>query len=109
MEYELAKKLRDAGFPQRRGINGNPLICPHGGYGTHEATCVDAVVVPTLSELIEACGEKFRGLILHTNFNRDNSAAPWQAKPNRHKVPKSVRSQRGKTAKEAVAKLWLTI
>jgi len=43
--YELAIQLRDAGFPQTA-----PLLCDYNRRDTYK--------IPTLSELIEACGRK---------------------------------------------------
>ena len=58
MTYELAKELKDAGFPQRPHT---PLSIPR--MGIQEIEHVD---LPTLSELIEACGEERIGPNLNT-------------------------------------------
>lgn len=48
INYELAKQLKNAGFPQKGSFNGKDIPdVPIGAY------------VPTLSELIEACGDEF--------------------------------------------------
>jgi hypothetical protein len=56
MDYELAKSLMDAGFPQigKGSLIGSPnkLVWRSG----------DRVYVPTLEELIEACGRNFDSL-----------------------------------------------
>ncbi len=59
MNYELALKLKEAGFPQheRLGI-GHGDIFLNGEVGL--------VYNPTLPELIEACGDKIKGLQTHT-------------------------------------------
>src|SRR4051812_41726204 len=60
MNYELAKKLKDAGFPQEAG---SPILVCTGfseenGFESKDVT----IKYPTLSELIEACGGKFKSL-----------------------------------------------
>lgn len=47
MNYELAKQLKDAGFPQRQRKGTFPW----------KLTKKEDCYVPTLSELIEACGD----------------------------------------------------
>lgn len=63
MNYELAKELKDAGWPQF----GSPYVYKNGKCGhrlyeetdeypeEHKKDCF--AHIPTLSELIEACGE----------------------------------------------------
>ena len=58
LSYELAKRLKDSGFPQG-GDELTRFIQPDGKSGAWHATSDDAVKVPTLSELIEACGKHF--------------------------------------------------
>jgi hypothetical protein len=54
MDYALTKELKDAGFPQPKP---KELGYDHGYY-LHRDNDI-AVYHPTLSELIEACGEQF--------------------------------------------------
>ena len=79
MNYELAKKLKDAGFPVK--------LCE----------CEATYVHPTPEELMEACGEGFKCLLL------DPKDGSWVASDNviGHKY-----QGRGKTIKEALTKLW---
>ena len=51
MNYELAKQLKDAGFPQKKDGKHIPHKC------MIECDCTPTSI-PTLSELIEACGDK---------------------------------------------------
>lgn len=60
MNYELAKKLKDAGFPIKRCLETGKIVKPDlvflGGDGS-------IWFYPTLSELIKACGDKFEKLV----------------------------------------------
>jgi hypothetical protein len=89
MDYELAKSLMDAGFPQ---IGKGSLIGP-----LHKLVwrCGDRVYVPTLEELIEACGENFGSL--------DKKHYGWLA------YAPYDQSYFAKTSVEAVAHLWLAL
>ena len=66
MDYELCKKLKEAGFPQKG--NGRIEINEssehnHWTDGLNcDTTCWDPYQ-PTLSELIDACGEGFYDLL----------------------------------------------
>lgn len=57
LSYEMCKKLKDAGFPQKE-----PLLYPPY-QGELDTSTLAPVYVPTLSELIEACGKDFAVLI----------------------------------------------
>ncbi len=65
MDYKLAKQLKDAGFPQKpTKLNKYPLYCAemsmpwkYGVNKTPEGTS-EYSKIPTLSELIEACGKE---------------------------------------------------
>jgi hypothetical protein len=89
MNYELAKSLMDAGFPQtgKGNLIGSPnkLVWRSG----------DRVYVPTLEELIEACGENFGSL--------DKQQDGWFAYANYDQ------SCFAGTPAEAVACLWLAL
>ena len=104
MNYELAKQLKDAGFPFRTSlfasINDNtPLDFNGTPYN-----------VPTLSELIEACGK----YVLVGEIDKE-----WIAfySEDGFKSPVGldaidtflVRSEHGTTPEEAVANLYLAL
>lgn len=80
MDYNLAKKLKDAGFPDSQYMD-----------------LEDILDRPTLSELIEACGDKFGQLDHYQNDEK------WKAEA------KEMYMATGKTAEEAVANLWLVL
>ena len=91
MTYELAKELKDAGFPQAKlgTLDENKFR-----YYTEKDG--ERAFVPTLSELIEACGElDFRlhcyphGYVIEQKGEMDMEIQP--------------------TPEEAVAKLWLAL
>ncbi len=105
MDYELALKLKSAGFKQEHGKDG-------GSY--HIEISGDKIMIPTLSELIEACGDRFKGLIYFPN-------SPWKYHTF-NKTPISLDIESGdiemregdwfvfgSTPEEAVAKFWLEI
>lgn len=89
MKYELAQQLKDAGFPQRQG-------CSACLYNTAFNGMDENVYLPSLSELINACGENFGCLQYNQTF--------WQA----NHTTKSIEGI-GDTSEEAVAKLWLEL
>ena len=92
MNYELAKQLKDAGFPQldRREI-----------YVRNDVTGERSwVAFPTLEELIEACGK-------HLSILRPYQDT-WQAN-NSNSEDADFCSGEGSTPTIAVAKLWLAL
>jgi hypothetical protein len=84
MTYELAKQLKDAGFPF--------IKCEHDE---------SSIKIPTLSELIEACGAGFDHLM--------RVDEGFLAFPNDIDVKNDGEDYLGKTPEEAVAKLWLKL
>lgn len=107
MNYETAKKLKDAGFPATNpnGFQYDSFSTPH-----HNSTLGESIYVPTLSELIEACGEDFRWL--KHNHRESEHRFMAQGRPhwkdedgNGMKEPKCF----GATPEEAVALLYLAL
>ena len=108
INYELAKKLKEAGFPQDcsfqyekdtmvygRRFTGHNLF--HKSVDRAEGD--EAVDCPTLSELIEACGEGFETL------------SRFEGKFYCHLPKKEAYAQqfKGNTPEEAVAFLYLAL
>jgi hypothetical protein len=89
MDYDLAASLMDAGFPQ---IGKGSLIGPMNKLVWRSGV---RVYVPTLVELIEACGENFGSLA--------KQHGGWLASAN------FDQSCFAKTPAEAVARLWLAL
>ena len=85
IDYELAKLLKDAGFPQLRKE-------------TWDEERGEFYFVPTLPELIEACGYP-----IYLNANHEDY---WYAKNATHSEAVVVEA---KTKEEAVARLWLKL
>jgi hypothetical protein len=88
MDYKLANELKDAGFSQN-------------GDGDYWGSDIDktAPYVPTLSELIEACGARFDCLRLSPNSGK------WFAVGWRD----GEVIENGSTPEAAVARLWLVL
>ena len=106
MNYELAKELKETGFPQM-GIITNLDIQPPKIEGSGKGRWIlpenqkELVYEPNLSELIEECGLQMNRLT--QNEMNDNSiiwtAINWEG---------SI-SGEGKTPEESVANLWLQL
>jgi hypothetical protein len=93
MNYELAKELRDAGFPQTG--NGSSISPPDALVMRRG----DRIYSPTLSELILACGKPFK---LEGNSEIASEASIWVAESN-------AVSCNAATPDEAVGRLWLAL
>jgi hypothetical protein len=99
MEYELAKQLKDAGFPQqvKEGdwfyIAGGKEPCLITQLAYNYETDVK---IPTLEELIEACGDDISRL--------QRWAKTWGAYSDTTELDGI-----GSTPTEAVARLWLAL
>ena len=123
MNYELAKKLKDAGFPQTGeyffgknvGEEWEPRHQDHWAESSFPGF-EEGPICPTLSELIEACGDKFRVLYLKTEEWQNGGTVKiheWQAGKNIWWDMEEVNGEEprgiGQTPEEAVANLWLKI
>lgn len=106
MDYELAKELKDAGFPHTQGgkvlyynavYKNHPFNDYDGAYADGVTLSGDVIYVPTLSELIEACGGKFK-LVELIDKNE------WLACGDYYRT-----YGEGTTPEEAVARLWLAL
>jgi hypothetical protein len=97
MDYELAKELKGAGFPQHHleGVTATTTETERG-----EEPCYK----PTLEELIEACGAGFANLEREDEGPEDGGVQ-WIA----FKANTIGEGGTGSTPTEAVAKLWLAL
>jgi hypothetical protein len=91
MTYELAKQLKNAGFPQH-------------DKDWHQKSCYGDACSVDLSELIEACGEAFDCLILDRDTKKWR-VSWWYEHLNTDEPDKILES----TPEEAVAKLYLSL
>ena len=114
LSYELCKQLKEAGFPQAwpgyydykfvswyntDGIWENSLESNLNDVVLDDVSCV----IPTLSELIEACPLEQDNNLFTLSWYREG----WQAGYDDYDVlrPNAL----GKTPEEAVANLWLKL
>jgi hypothetical protein len=101
MSYELAKELKEAGFPQQG--KGEIVMWKHAASGPSTKS-LDTAYLPTLSELIEACGDDFYSLVnelLPHSFHKWRAASKTDVWIND--------ASHGPTPEEAVARLWLAL
>ena len=115
MTYELAKLLKDSGFPQDKELHnkiGEGVgICKCERFGfvdiREDCNCKakDIAYQPTLEELISACGDEFGFLYLNPEngmwLARERGIEPIHPELNGHK--------HYETRKEAVAKLYIEL
>ena len=127
MNYELAKKLRDAGFPMTKsvwqagmGMFIGDLPFNEQGYLTCESIdrvriveekdigveCYPSAPNPTLEELIEACG----GILLWGCKDHNYYASKQFCSVENPTIESMIEADaEGKTPEEAVANLWLEL
>ncbi len=97
MTYDLALKLKNAGFPQIG--KGRKMH----DWGMIEGPCDEPVYEPTLSELIEAFGKEFGSLErIHIGWR----AKDYKALYNKNEISEQLIAL-APEADEAVAYLWL--
>lgn len=126
MDYDLAKELKEAGFPQNsvmewefdpttkeaelheKGLRG----CARCGAivsGLRPHLAVQRADCPTLEELIEACGDEFFSVQRHHQVaGRSDSGIFFRAFGVRPKDGHNI-SADGPTPKVAAARLWLAL
>lgn len=109
LPYELAKQLKDAGFPQGDNFEEVTMEGAKASLLESKRRAMDeygkeSVHYPTLSELISACGDKF-GRIERTKM--PSGIIVWNAfESYPHTLPISMSYS---TPEIAVSKLWLAI
>jgi hypothetical protein len=111
LSYETAKRLKDAGFPQKY-INITDRNCedPQHSSFSHMGGCCGCFT-PTLSELIEACGEDVDALLRGLSEDMGEwFAGRWQTGEDGDGVWSRYEPHGfGSTPEEAVAELWLAL
>jgi hypothetical protein len=122
INYELAVKLKDAGFPQIQGdygffigqIGNTRMRQAIGTNYTNGLNTKNVVYIPDLSELIEACGDDFE-LLAMENYPKGNKF--WKAYPTDEWFYKNENDcvkdccgyETGDSREEAVANLWISL
>ena len=109
MNHELALKLKETGFPQNlqacrvyfHYLNDDEVKIIDFRKTLDDLPIGEIAVIPTLSEIIEACGEKFD----HIQKSKDQHVK-WRARAWVGTMPIV---EFGDTMEEAVAKLWLVL
>lgn len=99
ISFELAKELKEKGFPQKIP-HDDSVCCAQEGLGCH---CNEADF-PTLSELIEACVDFFGEL---NHYQEDGR---WKTESKNWVDDFGIgRIATGNTPEEAVARLWIAL
>ena len=107
MNYKLAKQLKDAGFPQETTRYYLEDEFENGEIGFSKGEWNNArIAYPTLSELTEACRDKFRNLS-YTEVKGGERL--WFASGEYIKDEEYYQTAGYNTPEEAVAKLWLEL
>ena len=109
MTYQLAKQLKDAGYPQDGGCGVYLDETKEQFFGrAYQQIPEPFTVIPTLSELIDACGDRFGVLIRYTNawkvYDVKADIAVMNGDPETQGIAVT-----GETPEEAVAKLYLKL
>lgn len=100
MNYETAKALKDAGFPQEIKIGGwfyHNFQMMQWCDPTHYKIKHDDICIPTLDSLIEECGDEFASLT--------KNSSEWLAQSYGIEISPGI----GSTSFEAIAKLYLAL
>ncbi len=102
MNYELAKQLKDAEYPQLLGnyLKEDDSVQIYKDEHNLYPSRGSLVYSPTLSELIEACGEGW--------FSLRKEGEVWRAE-HPHKTLRLIIIGEDFTPEEAVARLWLEL
>lgn len=103
MDYELAKQLKDAGFPQ--SDKEDALYCSPEGLDSFEDIDKQKAYIPSLEELIEACGDDFEGLFRDRTMKTEDGSQ-WFAD---RKENGRYETYTGKTPIKAVAHLYIAL
>lgn len=121
MDYELCKKLKDAGFPQKFDVGKTFFSDTNATFGNvnNLTDGSDKINIPRLSELIEACGDGFEWLGLYKAepygykddefFNKDKWVCGKWEDPGCSEGSYFIEETFGSTPEEAVANLWLEL
>jgi hypothetical protein len=111
MLFALATELRDAGFPNIQDVQhrqGREFVTPEGRvsvYSLGQIAPTQDWFIPTLEEIIVACGKEFEAL-RHDGALTTDDGSEWCA----DRIENGrIETHIGKTPTEAVARLWLAL
>lgn len=104
--YELAKQLKDTGFPFERGETEDQRKSDRLRFYDSEGK---QFFLPTLSELIEACGERFSEIEKDYWEDGVGIVKGWRCWATQVEEGVMPLTGTGQTPEEAVAKLWLEL
>lgn len=101
ISQQRAQELKDAGFPQRE-------VVMHQVLRTKNERAA-AVYMPTLEELIDACGNTFRAITKHYGqIGATNHVTPWYSAET-YLMANNAVGPTGPTPTDAAAGLWLEL
>ena len=110
MNYEIALKLKEAGFPQgAENHHGNGTWYEGGGKEIDHKSDESNVYKPVLHELMNACGDGLEGLARGVE---KELGAGWRAVKNPSFKTSALNAFTGcfgLTKEEAVARLWIQL
>jgi len=98
LNYEICKSLKDAGFPQKLEDLLNEI--------EYQGVTYQKPTEPTLSELIQECGNEPKGIYFRW---LKNEKTQWHAQARRHPSSLGDVRAKGSTPEEAVALLYLKL
>ena len=112
MTYETAKKLKEAGFPQE-DPRRTPVTITNETLHEFLMRARWDCYLPTLSELIEACGDNMIALQKGEQLTADVKSG-WEAVSRwidyyPPEIDERFPFGKGETQEEAVANLWLAL
>lgn len=118
MNYELVKKLKEAGWPQKL-VSGSSDVyhLNHSDkdlnkiYTVTEGNIINTeyLKVPLLSELVEACGEDFDAIFSGKQRKEDGYPKSKDMEWRADATNRTGFSCSGSTPEEAIANLWLAL
>ena len=113
IDFKLAKELKDNGFPQNYK-SGEIYFEDKSSeeifdlINNHDSDDEVTISVPTISELIESCGDGFYALNRNSFQKHGQDRVKWTAVGGIWK--ENIRlALRGENADEVMAKLWLEL
>lgn len=120
MTYELAKRLKEAGFPQsENNVYGTVGVynlragsnCPKNFSNDCDKECQDNhIYFPTLEELIEACGDRLYSIMRSSGTDINGVIQhTWCAEARDPENDQIIDCADYPTITEAVANLWLAL